>query len=116
VRVLLVDDERDVRFLLRISIDDRCEDVDEIQEASNGKEALEKVSSLQPDVVVMDLRMPVMDGVEATKRIKELAPETDVVVYSASSEQMADAQAAGASDSFMKGDIDGLCRYLCPAT
>ena len=116
MRVLLVDDERDVRFLLRISIDDRCGDVDEIEEAANGFEAVEKVTSLRPDVVVMDLRMPVMDGVEATKRIKEVSPDTDVVVYSASSEQMADAQAAGASDGFMKGDIEGLCQYICPAS
>jgi two-component system invasion response regulator UvrY len=113
VRVLLVDDEQDVRVLLRYWIDDRCDDVI-IEEASNGLEAVDMVKEDAPDVVVMDLRMPVMGGLEATRQIKEVAPEADVVVYSATTvSDLSVIKAAGATDQFDKGDIEGLCRYLC---
>jgi CheY-like chemotaxis protein len=115
VRVLLVDDERDVRVLLRLCISDRCEQVEHIEEAGNGLEAVQKAGAFQPDVVIMDLKMPVMDGIEATRQIKQQAPQTDVVVYSAAPEHLSDIRAAGASDQFLKGDIEGLFDYLCPA-
>jgi YesN/AraC family two-component response regulator len=114
MRVLLVDDEQDVRFLLRLCIDDRCDDVELIEEAKNGLEAVEKARDSAPDVVIMDLRMPVMDGIEATRQIKEAAPETDIVVYSATTECIDAIKSAGASDQFLKGDIEGLFGYLCP--
>ncbi|MEA2461131.1 MAG: hypothetical protein QOH90_1308 [Actinomycetota bacterium] len=114
MRVLLVDDEQDVRFLLRLCIDDRCEDVDQIDEAKNGLEAIEMVRDSAPDVVIMDLRMPVMDGIEATRQIKEMAPDADVVVYSATMEHLDDIKKAGATNQFLKGDIEGLFGYLCP--
>ena len=112
MHVLLVDDEPDVRVLLRLYIDDRCEDV-VIDEASNGVEAVEMTTESRPDVVVMDLRMPVMDGLEATRQIKEVAPETDVVVYTATLGSPHEVREAGASEQFQKGDIEGLCSYLC---
>lgn len=116
MRVLLVDDERDVRALLRLCITDRCDAVEVIEEAGNGLEAVEKASKFQPDVVIMDLKMPVMDGIEATRQIKEANPGADVVVYSVSSEHSDDIERAGASDHFLKGDIEGLFGYLCPET
>ena len=115
MRVLLVDDERDVRALLRLCLSDRCDDIEVIEEAGNGLEAVEKVGVFRPDVVIMDLKMPVMDGIEATRRIKRLTPDADVVVYSVTSEHLDDIQEAGASDQFLKGDIEGLFGYLCPA-
>ena len=114
MRVLLVDDERDVRVLLRLCITDRCDEVELIEEARNGLEAVQKASASRPDVVVMDLRMPVMDGIEATRQIKQVTPETDVVVYSVTAEHLDDIQEAGATDQFLKGDIEGLIGYLCP--
>jgi YesN/AraC family two-component response regulator len=113
LRVLLVDDERDVRALLRLCINDRCEQVELIEEAGNGLEAVEKATAMRPDVVVMDLKMPVMDGIEATRQIKQVTPNADVVVYSVTSEHTADIEQAGASDQFLKGDIEGLIGYLC---
>jgi YesN/AraC family two-component response regulator len=114
LRVLLVDDERDVRALLRLCISDRCEEVEVIEEAGNGLEAVQKATALRPDVVIMDLRMPIMDGIEATREIKRLTPSADVVVYSVTSEHLDDIQKAGATDQFLKGDIEGLFGYLCP--
>jgi CheY-like chemotaxis protein len=114
LRVLLVDDERDVRALLRLCISDRCEEVEVIEEAGNGLEAVQKATALRPDVIIMDLKMPVMDGIEATRQIKRLTPDADVVVYSVTSEHLTDIQEAGASDQFLKGDIEGLFGYLCP--
>ena len=115
MRVLVVDDERDVRILLRLCITDRCDHVELIEEAGNGLEAVQKAGELRPDVVIMDLKMPVMDGIEATRQIKRESPETDVIVYSAAPEHITDIRAAGASDQFLKGDIEGLFEYLCPA-
>ena len=114
MRVLLVDDERDVRALLRLCITDRCEQVEEIEEAGNGLEAVQKANKLRPDIIIMDLKMPVMDGIEATRQIKQHNPDADVVIYSVTTEHLDAIQQAGASDQFLKGDIEGLFGYLCP--
>jgi CheY-like chemotaxis protein len=112
VRVLIVDDEPDIRVLLRYWINERC-DAD-IQEASDGREAVEMVHETAPDVVVMDLRMPVMGGLEATSQIKAIAPEADVVIYSATTVgDLSVIKEAGASGQFRKGDMKALCDYLC---
>jgi len=76
--VLIVDDHtlvRDgIRALLTLVVD-----VEVVGEAANGKEALEKVKELAPDVVLMDLAMPIMGGLEATRRIRREFPETKVL-------------------------------------
>jgi two-component system, NarL family, response regulator LiaR len=78
IRILLVDDHSVVRQGLRmfLSIDPAFEVVGE---ASNGSEALDLVATLKPDVVLMDLIMPVMDGVEATRLIRRQHPEIEVI-------------------------------------
>ena len=79
IRVLLVDDQALFREGLRtlLSI---YPDLDIVGEAANGEEALQQVQSLHPDVVLMDLRMPVLDGVTATRRLKELRPSSRVII------------------------------------
>jgi len=69
VRVLLVDDVEEVRENLRTALT-LSRNIEIIGEAANGLEALRLTESLQPDVVLMDLEMPVMDGYEATRQIK----------------------------------------------
>jgi DNA-binding NarL/FixJ family response regulator len=68
IRVLLVDDQELVRTGFRMILADEV-GIEVVGEAANGREALESVTKLHPDVIVMDIRMPVMDGVEATRRL-----------------------------------------------
>ncbi|MFQ5577100.1 MAG: response regulator [Anaerolineae bacterium] len=79
IRVVLVDDHPVVRRGLAAIIDIE-DDLQVVGEAENGREALALTQSVQPDVVLMDLQMPVMDGVEATQRICALPLNTQVIV------------------------------------
>ena len=78
-RVLIVDDHQMVREGLRYLLT-RAPDLDVVGEAANGSEAVALVNTLSPDVVLMDLAMPVMNGAEATARIRDEAPCVQVVV------------------------------------
>ena len=79
IRILLVDDERLVRTGLRMILDGE-DDLEVVGEAADGAEALALCRSLQPDVVLMDVRMPRVDGITATARIVALDPAPAVVV------------------------------------
>jgi DNA-binding NarL/FixJ family response regulator len=81
IRVLIVDDHSVVRDGIR-SILELQTDIDVVGHAENGREALEKVASLSPDVAIMDIMMPEMNGLEATKLIYEKHPQTRVVMLS----------------------------------
>jgi DNA-binding NarL/FixJ family response regulator len=81
IRVLLVDDHEIVRQGLRALMAEE-EDVELIGEAGDGREAMRLAEQLRPDVVVMDIAMPGLNGVEATRRIRELVPGLQVVALS----------------------------------
>ena len=80
-RILLADDHTVVRNGFRMILSAQ-EDLEVVGEASNGREAVETAASLQPDVVVMDVTMPELNGIEATRRICESSPRTRVLALS----------------------------------
>ncbi len=79
--VVLADDTPEIRTLLRLTLEDQG-DIEVVGEAGNGAEAVEIVTELQPDALVLDLAMPVMDGFEAIPEVRRRAPETKIIVLS----------------------------------
>jgi len=79
-KILIVDDEADFRQLLKFWLESKGYAV---VTANNGEESLKKTKEENPDLIFMDLRMPVMDGVEAIKRIREFNQEVPIIVISA---------------------------------
>ncbi len=74
IRVMLVDDHEVIRFGLKSFLDTQAE-IEVVEEASNGLEAIERAKTAQPDVILMDITMPVMDGLTATHHLKQICPE-----------------------------------------
>ena len=103
IRVLLVDDHRLVRAGL-MSLLATAANGEVVGEAADGAQALEQVAATSPDVVLMDLSMPVMDGVTATRALRTRHPETRVVVLSSFSDRsrVREAVAAGATGYVLK--------------
>ncbi|MGI8984284.1 MAG: response regulator [Acidimicrobiales bacterium] len=101
-RLLLADDHRMLRDSLRRSMEENGFDV--VGEAGDGAEAVELAQTLRPDVVLMDVSMPNLDGVEATRQITRLVPEAQVVMLTmhADGEVMARAIQAGAIGYLVK--------------
>lgn len=102
IKVLIVDDHQVVREGLRriVQLDS---DIEVIGEARNGEEAITKAVSLSPDVVIMDLKMPGMDGITATREIKQRLPEINILVLTLYAEEfIKQAIEAGASGYLLK--------------
>src|SRR5947207_13992560 len=75
IRVLVVDDEPDARLFIRVALG-TDPDFLVCGEAVNGAEAVKLVSDLHPDVVLLDIRMPLMDGIDAARKLKSICPGT----------------------------------------
>ena len=86
ITTLIVDDHEVVREGLRISLS-RTSHIRVVGEAADGAAAVELAIRRKPNVVIMDVRMPVMDGIEATKELAEKAPESKVLIFTAYSER-----------------------------
>jgi NarL family two-component system response regulator LiaR len=82
IRVLIADDHAVVREGTRRMLEQE-EDIEVIAEASDGEEAVKLASTLKPDVALMDISMPVLDGIEATRQIKALNPSITILILSA---------------------------------
>ena len=81
IRVAIADDHPELRLALRLLLKMKG-DVEVVGEAGNGEEAVNLVKNFQPDVLVMDIQMPVLNGFEATKQIADLAVPTHVILIS----------------------------------
>jgi len=106
IKVVIADDHHVVRKGLLFFLKTQKE-LEVVGEAANGQAVVELVKKLKPDVVLIDLVMPIMDGIEATRRIKELSPETKVLILTSFSDQdhVIPAIRAGASGYQLK-DIE----------
>jgi DNA-binding NarL/FixJ family response regulator len=114
LRLLLVDDQSLFREALRTLLSLQP-DLDIIAEAENGERAVALVKLHKPDVVLMDLRMPVMGGVEATRRLQQVAPASRVIVLTTfeEDEEIFAALGAGAVGYLLKAcSADKLCESV----
>ncbi len=119
MRLLIVDDLAEVREGLKslLQLASRkipCE-LEIVGEAQNGKDALQKASALHPEVVLMDLEMPVMDGYEATRQIKACGLAERIIILSIhdGAEEQARARSSGADAFFVKGgNLEGLLNAI----
>ena len=126
-RVMLVDDHDVIRFGLRSFLDTQ-EGIEVVAEASNGLEAIERAKEINPDVILMDITMPIMDGLTATQHLKQTCPNCHVLALTVHEDkeyfiQMLAAGASGyitkqaASDELVMA-IDAVSKghvYLQPA-
>ena len=103
IRVLIADDHTIVRIGLRTLLGAE-KDIEVVGEAKNGEMAVKEALRLRPDVVIMDLMMPKMDGAEATAALHERLPETKVIILTTfgSSDGIAHAIESGAAGALMK--------------
>lgn len=102
LRVLVADDHELTRLSLKFALGSQ-KNIELVGLASNGQEAVEMVKNYHPDVIILDLQMPVMDGWSASNHIKEIQPQTQIIAYSAVEEMQAAALHPLAS-------VDAFCR------
>ena len=104
IRVLLVEDHELVRMGLSIMID-KAEDITLVGEAENGLSGVELAKQLSPDIVLMDIGLPNIDGIEATKRIKDFNPQIKVLIFTSrdAEDDVFAAFKSGADGYIMKG-------------
>lgn len=103
-RVVLVDDMVELRAMIRLTLE-RSGHFDVVGEAGDGRTAIDVAAEAQPDVVLLDISMPVMDGLEALPHLRRAAPDATVVMLSGFSEARlgAEAAAGGAAAYLEKG-------------
>lgn len=113
LRILVADDHGIVRKGLRTLLE-RSRGCEVCAEVGNGREAVEKVKLLGPDIAILDITMPVLNGVEATRQIRKASPQTEVLILSMHESDLLlkEGLEAGAKGYLLKEDAD---RYLLAA-
>jgi len=104
LRVLVVDDHELTRLTLKLAFSGQ-ENIQVVGLASNGQEAIDMVERYHPDVIVLDLQMPVMDGWSASSHIKALSPNTQILAYSSVEDADFHPNAVPSFDDFCKKDV-----------
>ena len=105
VRILVADDQEAVRMRVCAALTSQ-EGFEVCAEASNGKEAVEKARELDPDLILLDITMPVLNGLDAARLIRAFAPETPIVILSVhkSRQLMEEARKIGVQGYVTKGE------------
>lgn len=104
LRVLVVDDHELTRFSLKLALASQ-NNIELVGLATNGREAIEMVERHHPDVVILDLQMPVLDGLSASNHIKNIDPEIQIVAYSSVEDPQVEVMSqTGRIDVFCKKD------------
>jgi DNA-binding NarL/FixJ family response regulator len=114
LRILIADDHEAVRKALRAILHQRAE-LAVVGDAANGFEAIAYAQTLRPDVVLMDVSMPLMDGIEATRRLRAELPSVEILGLSMQPQQpgVQAIEEAGAAGYFVKGiDTERLIAHL----
>ncbi len=105
LRVLVVDDHELTRLTLQLILSTQ-ENIQVVGLASNGQEAIEMVKRHKPDVIILDLQMPVMDGWSASSQIKAIAPNTQIIAYSSVDDsKLVEGKARACLDAVCKKDV-----------
>ncbi len=104
IKVLIADDQELIRESLRIVLDSK-EEISVVGTAQDGQEVMQKIREITPDVILMDIRMPKMDGVQCTKIIKENEPDIKIIILTTfdDDEYVYNALKFGASGYMLKG-------------
>ncbi len=116
IRILLVDDHGVVRDGLgrMLELD---EDMKVVGEASNAEEALAMVELIMPSVILMDIKMPGIDGIELTRQIKEKIPSCNIIIFTLHGDYLTQAIEAGASGYLLKdirrAELSQAIRQVC---
>jgi DNA-binding NarL/FixJ family response regulator len=109
--ILIADDSVFIREALR-NLFEREEDFDVCGEAKDGKEAVEKARELHPDLILLDLSMPVMNGLDAARVLKRLMPEVPVIMFSAYSDSSTEKEARSAGVSALVSKFEHVSVLL----
>jgi two-component system response regulator NreC len=108
IRILIADDHGVIRAGLRAMLEDEP-DLQVVAEAANGEEALHLAAKFLPDIALMDIGMPGLDGIEVTRRLRKLSPKTQVLILSVYEDEtlLSEAIKAGASGYVIKRGLEG---------
>ena len=106
IKVMVVDDTDHVRDMLATMLD--LDGFDVVGTASNGREAITLAERSDPNVIIMDYKMPDMDGITATRRIHAAHPQIPVILYTAYLDDMLLERAAEAGVSLCVGKVEGI--------
>ena len=102
IRVIVADDQEPVRHGLEVLLE-ALGDIEVVAKAADGAEAVRLAADLGPDLVLMDCRMPILDGLDATRQLKHRSPEISVLMLSMYPDLRTEALAAGADGFLLKG-------------
>ena len=109
-RILIVEDEIAVRRAIRVFLE--LHDFEICGEAVNGAEALEKAAALRPDLIILDLSMPLMNGIEAASQLKNKVPNIPVVIYTMLEDVLGKSLANTLGVKGIVSKADGLTKLL----